>query len=59
MSDYDRIRDEVLAAIAKSGKCYLHEARSIALELQQFRAAQPKQTESEWSPYSMIFPQTP
>ena len=57
---YDRIRDEVLEAIVKGSKCLPHEGRAMARELQEFRAAQPKQVEAEsWSPYSIVFPNIP
>lgn len=37
MSDYERIRDDVLAAMAKSGKAYTNEVRAMALELRGWR----------------------
>jgi hypothetical protein len=58
MSDYERLRDEVLAAIAKSGKCYVNESRAMALELIEARAKEPKKEEPEvtiWT-YSVFNP---
>jgi hypothetical protein len=61
VSEYERIRDEVLAKIAQNGKCFTNEARSMAIELTELRAKQPKQADpvADWSPYSMVFPTIP
>lgn len=60
MSEYTRLRDEVVAAIAINGRCKSNEARDMARELQEFRAAQPKQNEVEgFNPYASIFPNIP
>lgn len=39
---HEKLRDEVLAAIAQNGRCYTNEARYMALELIKFRADKPK-----------------
>lgn len=36
----DRLRDEALAKIAKNGRCYTNEARSMAAEIIKRRAAE-------------------
>jgi hypothetical protein len=36
----DRLRDEALAKIAKSGRCYTNEARAMAAEIIKRRAAE-------------------
>lgn len=63
MSDCERLRDEVLAAIAKSGKAYVNESKAMALELIELRAKYPQVTTTNdaqsWSPYSLVFGGTP
>jgi hypothetical protein len=40
LTSEDRIRDEALASIVKSGRCYTGEARAMAIEIIKRRAAE-------------------
>jgi hypothetical protein len=62
LASEDRLRDEVIAAIAKSGKCYTNEARSMATELIGLRSRSIGALRTETQPdgsFILYFGNTP